>query len=289
MGHFALAILLIGPAAPGENLTAGTAAVAFAALQASAQSSASPSPQGTAQAAPPGIAVLRQRGVDAYRAGDYVEALGIFRQVIAADPSDIVAYNISANCSLRLGDYPSAIDSFKQALQLRPDEWHNVSGLMRAYTLAGMVPERDALRSHIADLEHEGKLPSTFNYVFDTFQSGDKKIEVAEFPQIAGFYGERYRFKVFNNSGKLVFCVVLESDSMEQPAWAKQHPKEAAAGARQFSLDGYASDSHSTYGFYDGEPAYEQVREQVKQILAGTKHSLSKTTYPTPQPIPGAE
>ena len=198
MGHFALAILLIAPAAPGENLVASTAAVAFAALQASAQSSASPSPQGTAQAAPPGIAILRQRGVDAYQAGDYAEALRIFRQVIASDPSDIVAYNISANCSLRLGDYPSAIDSFKHALQLRPDEWHNVSGLMRAYTLAGMVPERDALRNHIAELEHEGKLPPTFNYVFDTFQAGDKKIEVAEFPQIQGVYGERYRFKVFD-------------------------------------------------------------------------------------------
>jgi len=284
MAHFALAILLIATAVPGESLLPN-AAVAFAALEAAPQSPASASPQAT----PPELDALRQQGVAAFRAGNYAEALGMFRQVIAADPNDIVAYNIAGNCSLKLGDYSSAVDYFKHALLLRPDEWHNLSGLMRAYTLAGMVPERDALRKHIAELEHEGKLPPAFNYVFDTFQAGDKKVEVAEFPQVQGYYGERYRFMVFNETGKQVFCVTLESASLEQPLWAKEHPKEAAAGGRQFSLDGYASDSHSTYGFYNGEPSYEQVRERVKQILAGTEHAVSKANYATPRPIPGDE
>lgn len=231
----------------------------------------------------------RRQGIDAYRAGDYAGALRIFRQVIAADPSDIVAYNVAANCWLKLGDYSSAIDSFQQALKLRPDEYHNLSGLMRAYTLAGKTPERDALRKHIAELEKQGGLPPDFNYVFEMFQAEDKKIEVAEFPRIQGFYGERYRFKVFNNAGQQIFCVTLESDAVEQPQWAKEHPKEAAAGGRRFSLDGYATDSHSTYDFYDGEPSYEHVREEVLQVLAGKKHPISKTNYPKPQPIPGAD
>ena len=138
-------------------------------------------------------------------------------------------------------------------------------------------------------MAHADKLPATFNYVFDVFEAGDKKIEVAEFPKIQGFYGERYRFKVFDTAGKLIFCVVLESDSLEQPAWAKAHPTEAAAGGRRFSLDGYASDSHATYAFYDGEPPYEQVRDEVKQVLSGKKRAISKTTYPSPQPIPGEQ
>jgi hypothetical protein len=86
-----------------------------------------------------------------------------------------------------------------------------------------------------------------------------------------GFYGERYRFKVFNGAGKEIFCVTLESDALEQPAWAKERPKEAAAGGRKFSLDGYASNSHSTYAYDDGEPPYEQVGEEAKQVLAGKK------------------
>jgi tetratricopeptide (TPR) repeat protein len=288
MGRVAVAVLLLAVAAPAENLTR-TAKVLLILIQASGQSSTPSSPQPGGQASPEAINVLRRQGMDAFRAGDYAGALRIFRQVIAADPSDIVAYNVSANCSLRLGDYRSAIDSFQHALQLRPDEWHNLSGLMRAYTLAGMTPERDALRKHIAELEHEGKLPPEFSYIFETFQAGDKKVEVAEFPQIHGFYGERYRFKVFTSTGKQVFCVTLESNSLDQPTWAKQHPKEAAAGGRGFSLDGYATDAHYTYDFYDGEPPYEQVREEVLQVLGGKKHAMSKTTYATPQPIPGAE
>jgi len=230
---------------------------------------------------------LRQQGMGAYQQGDYTGAHGIFRQVIAADPSDIVAYNLSGNCSLHLKDYPSAVDSFRHALQLRPDEYHSLAGLIHAYTLAGMVPEREELRQHILDLAHAGKLPDTFNYVFDSFDVGSQKVEVAEFPKIQGYYGERYRFKVFNNTGKEIFCVTLESDALEQPAWVKKHPKEAAAGGRQFSLDGYAHDAHTSYGFYDAEPRYEQVRDEAKQVIAAKKQPISKLTYPSPQPIPG--
>jgi hypothetical protein len=42
-------------------------------------------------------------------------------------------------------------------------------------------------------------------------------------------------------------------------------------------------------GSPQGEPPYEQVREEVKQILAGKKRPISKTTFATPQQIPGAE
>jgi len=253
------------------------------------QTSDRASPPATTVAAPADFKSLRPQGIAAYRQGDYAGALRIFREVIAADSNDIVAYNVAANCSLRLKDYPSAIDYFKHALRLQPDEYHNVSGLIRAYTLAGMAPKRDELRQHIAELEDAGKLPETFNYVFETFDVGDKKIEVAEFPKIQGFYGERYRFMVFNDGGKETYCITLESDSLEQPRWAQEHPKEAAAGGRKFSLDGYGSDSHSTFGFYDGEPPYEQVREEAKQILTGKKQAVSKTAYSNPQPIPGAE
>jgi len=236
---------------------------------------------------PGDLNTLRQQGMSAYQHGDYAGALGTFRHVIAADPSDIVAYNVAGNCSMHLKDYPSAIGSFKHALQLVPDEYHNLGALTRAYTLAGMAPERDELRKHILELAHAGKLPDTFNYVFDTFDAGGKRVEVAEFPKIQGYYGERYRFMVFSSAGIEVFCVTLESDALEQPAWARQHPKEAAAGGRQFSLDGYASDAHTSYGFFDAEPGYEQVRDAATQIIAGKKQPISRLSYPSAQPIPG--
>lgn len=284
----ALATTLIFIAAPVPNLIRAET-LHGPTLEFPPQNSATASPQAATQAGQSNLDALRRQGMGAYRQGDYAGALLIFRQVITADPTDIVAYNIAGNCSMRLKDYPAAIDSFQHALQLRPDEYHNVSGLIRAFTLAGKTKDRDELRKHISELEQAGKLPDTFNYVFEKFDVGDKEIEVAEFPKIQGFFGERYRFKVFEAAGKEVFCVTLESDALEQPRWEKEHPKEAAAGGRGFSLDGYTHDSHSTFGFYNGEPPYEQVREEVKRILAGEKQAISKTTYPSPQPIPGED
>ena len=281
-------LLMIVTALAG--IPACAAAVPAIAPNASSTSSAPAAQQAeSSQAGPSDLHSLRRQGMETYRQGDYAGALLIFRQVTTADPTDIVAYNIAGNCSMRLKDYPAAIDFFQHALQLRPDEYHNVSGLIRAFTLAGKTKERDELRKHISELEQAGKLPDTFNYVFEKFDVADKEIEVAEFPKIQGFFGERYRFKVLNSAGKEVFCVVLESDAAEQPAWAKEHPKEAASGSRKFTLDGYASDSHSTYGSYDGEPPYEQVREEAKQVLAGKKQATSKTMYSSPQPIPGED
>ncbi len=202
----------------------------------------------------------------------------MFQRVIASGPPDIVIYNLYGHCWLRLKDYTAAIDAFQHALQIQPDEWHNVSSLMRAYTLAEKTRESDELQKHIAELEREGKLPDNFNYVFETFQVGDQQVEVSKFLKLSGFYGERYWFNAYDNKGTLVFRVALESNQLEQPLWAKEHKKLAAAGGRQFSLDGYSAGSHYTYGFYDGEPDYALVRNDVEKVLRGEKHPITQST-----------
>src|ERR1700746_3037171 len=107
---------------------------------------------------------LIRQAVATFQANDCPSAIKLFRQVTASNPTDIVAYNMSGNCSLRLKDYPAAIDAFKHALQIQADEWHNISGLIHAYTLAGMTRERDELQKHIGELERDGKLPDNFSY-----------------------------------------------------------------------------------------------------------------------------
>jgi len=221
---------------------------------------------------------LIRQAVAAFRANDCPSAIKLFRQVTASNPTDIVAYNMSGNCSLRLKDYPAAIDAFKHALQIQADEWHNISGLIHAYTLAGMTRERDELQKHIGELQREGKLPDNFSYVFETFPVANQQVEVSKYPKITGYYGERYRFNVYNNDGMLVFRVALESGELEQPQWAREHKELAATGGRKFSLDGYSSEGHYTYGFYDGEPEYPKLREEVEQVLTGKKPALSHNT-----------
>ncbi len=91
-----------------------------------APSSSTSSPQVATRVAPSDNDTLMRKGIEAFRKGDYAQALPSFRQVTAADPNNILAFNLAGNCSLNLKDYPSAIDSFQHALQLNPDEWHNL-------------------------------------------------------------------------------------------------------------------------------------------------------------------
>jgi tetratricopeptide (TPR) repeat protein len=247
------------------------------------------------QASPGGIDVKSkmEEGVAAFRARDYKRALAIFNEVTAADPNNIFAYNLAGNCSMETHDFPAAIRSFEHALQLQPDQPQNLAGLVRSYAQAGMTKERDGTLQHLRELSKAGRLPANFSYVFDSFAAGDRSVLVTEFPQLAGHFHFRYYFNVYDATGKFATRVALESDDIDQIEWAKRHPKEAAAGGRMFSLDGYPQAApgqaiHATYKFYEeGEPPYEKVRADVEKILAGAiKPAASTTTGSPPQPSP---
>jgi hypothetical protein len=116
---------------------------------------------------------------------------------------------------------------------------------------------------------------------------------VTEFPQLSGQFHFRYHFNVYDATGKFVARVALESDDADQINWSKQHPKEAAAGDRQFSLDSYSQSvsgqfTHSFYKFYEnGEPTYDLVRADVEKVLAGAvKPPAATTTTSPPQASP---
>jgi hypothetical protein len=66
--------------------------------------------------------------------------------------------------------------------------------------------------------------------------------------------------------------------------FTQKHPKEAAAGERRFSLDGYSvsADGHVTqalYTFFDGQPSYDTVRDLVIKLVQQGK---------SPAPAPAA-
>jgi hypothetical protein len=69
-----------------------------------------------------------------------------------------------------------------------------------------------------------------------------------------------------NNSYRLA----LESDDIDQMSYRKEHPEDAAAGKRRFSLDGYyPGNRHATFKFYEGDPNYETVHNDVENAVAG--------------------
>jgi len=70
--------------------------------------------------------------------------------------------------------------------------------------------------------------------------------------------------------------------------FAKEHPKGASEGLRRFSLDAYLetglnssgqrTQTHFTYKFFDGQPAYETVREEFLKVANGKATAISNRT-----------
>lgn len=228
-----------------------------------------------------------EQATAAFRSRDFQHALELFNLVTAEEPQNILAHNLAGNCSLELGNYSAAAQSFQRALKIQPDQPQNLSGLARAYTLAGLISERDELAKHLRELAKSGKLPKNFGYVLDTFDVGDKKVLVTEFPLLAGGYHFRYQFDIYDTARNLTSRIALESDDIDQASYQKEHPKEAAEGGRRFSLDSYGRNTHGLLKFYDGEPPYQQVRFEVEAAMRGAiKPSIGSQygTAPAQQP-----
>lgn len=222
---------------------------------------------------------LADNALEYYDKGDYSRALPLYRQVIAADPTNEMAHAMAASCALALRNYAYVTSELRREGLPNAIRGTLQQRLLSAYAEAGMKAERDAELLEVRKRSGEGKLPADFSFTFDSFSAGNKKVEVtAFFPNLSpGEYRCRYIFHVRNTQGKEEYQVALESDDRDQVLWSKQHKELAASGQREFSLDGYAKNYHTTYGFYDGEPSYETLRTEVEQIVRGRKKPLSST------------
>jgi len=149
---------------------------------------------------------------------------------------------------------------------------------MGTYALAGFTAELDAARKEVQRLFREGRVPDNIQYRLESFQVGELRVDVDEFPILSehalGYHFNRYTFDAFSATREhpVVQHIALRSIEHDQRVWASKHQAPAAAGERVFSLDyydGHSPDATATYRYYDGEPSYEQVREDVKQVLLG--------------------
>jgi L-ascorbate metabolism protein UlaG (beta-lactamase superfamily) len=215
----------------------------------------------------------------AFGAGDCDRAQTMLREVIAADPQNYVAHVLSAHCLLRQKDYTAAIGEFRRMLELRPETPQGVLGLIEAYARSGDTAHRDEQIEQLRALMKAGKLPMTLRFVREQFTAGDRSVAANEYPYLTALRS-RYLFDVLDAQQKVAQQFELVSREGDQAAFRQRHPREAAAGARQFSLVSRRlvppESNETTVRVYDrGEPAYEQVVADVRASLASKALSAS--------------
>lgn len=225
-------------------------------------------------------------------AKNFADALAGAKAILAANPNSPKANKLVGVVLLDQQKSAEALPYFQKALELAPDDPTTHGLLLQAYAQTGDKIHRDEQRAILRGFHSDGKHPEFAQipaYLIETIPVGDKTIQATEFYEPSGEFHFYYRFNVFNSAQQIQSFIALESDDGDQAQFAKQHPKEAAAGERRFSLDGYSksADGHvnqALYKFFDGQPSYDDVRALVIKLVQEGKSPTPAAATATPQP-----
>lgn len=213
---------------------------------------------------------------------NFTDALAGAKAILAANPQSPKANKLVGVVLLDQQKPAAALPYFEKALTLSPNDPTVHGLLLQAYAQSGDKTRRDEQRGILRGYHSDGKHPEFAqipSFLIETIPIGDKVIQAVEFFEPFGEFHFYYRFNIFNSQNQLQSFIALESDDTDQVLFAKQHPKEAAAGQRRFSLDGYAqsANGHVTqalYTFYENQPGYDTVRDLVIQLVQQGKSPI---------------
>ena len=235
---------------------------------------------------------------------DYASAYDFFSHFRAENPGDKVAIFLEGNAALGLGQLPEAESCYRAALALDAELWSAHENLVQVYARLSRWSEFDSERAllHQARLTHQAGIPERGTGAIDLFTGGNLRIVVHEYDPPDGPFHAKYNFAEFDAQGKLIGWISYESDDIDQISFAKNHPKEAAAGGRAYSLDSYTpktmtaggniTQTHGTIKLFpDGELPYPEVRADVMAALEHKIGPMSTTvhTIAPQQPTPSSK
>jgi hypothetical protein len=224
--------------------------------------------------------------IQAFREQRYPEAFAIFKQLLSQVPGDATLSKFATEAALNSGDTAFALKTIRPLAAMRPDDFQAANLLARACAESGDTSCRDAAMERMADLHRRGLTPPKMkDYVVERLKIGDNTLVIYNSFEPWGHYKVYNYGQVTDAQGKLFLGISIESNDGDQPLFAQEHPKEAAAGLRQFSLDAYRetglnsqnqrTQTHYTFEFLVGQPSYDKVREEFISVVKGTIKPIS--------------
>ncbi|HUD23244.1 MAG TPA: hypothetical protein VMQ60_10420 [Acidobacteriaceae bacterium] len=236
---------------------------------------------------------LMQPGIEALKQGNNKTAYVSLNSVLTAYPNDLYALRTTAAAAMGAGQYEEAIVLFRRALTLSP---HNPWPLRNAVILLearlkqwndfdhdmGML--RTAKKN---GMEHG--LDDSSGFVIDQFDVGPRSVQGELYPLQPGQYHTLYRFVLppgeimttvrASSASKAIPAqcnnpdfrphLDVESADVDQTEFKKAYPDKAAKGERSYTLIVYGSPcAQALAEFYpDGEPTYEKARADAIRVL----------------------
>jgi tetratricopeptide (TPR) repeat protein len=229
----------------------------------------------------------RDKVIADINAKKFDDALVEAKAILAAHPDSSQANKLVGVVLLDDQKAADALSYFLKALALDANDPSVHALLLQAYAQSGDRKNRDAQREILRGYHTDGKHPDfarSLGFTIETIPFVGKAVQAFEFYEPAGKFHLYYRFNVYDTlDGHLQSFYALESDDIDQVNYAKEHPKEASAGERRFSIDVYSRNAagNPTQGliaFIDGKPAYDDVRAQIIKIMDKPAAPAAATT-----------
>lgn len=225
----------------------------------------------------------------AFREGRFKDSLQLHEDLLTQLPGDAVLTKFASEDALNTGDAGLAVTMLRPMTQSDPDDWQAAALLVRACAESGDTACRDAQMAHMTDLQKRGLTPAQlYEYPVENVKVGANTLLIKTSLVPWGRYKVYALGRMNDPAGKLVLTLSLESSDFDQVPFARQHPDEAARGARVFSLDGYLetgtnsdgkrTQTHLTYKFLTGQPDYATIRQEFVNAAGGTTKPVSTRT-----------
>ncbi|HEX4038532.1 MAG TPA: hypothetical protein VHX37_10780 [Acidobacteriaceae bacterium] len=219
------------------------------------------------------------QGLDALKANQPQQALEDFQKALAAAPGNATANLLASTAAMELYQGKLAVEYAEKARQLDPQDWKIHTTLVAAYAEAGMKAQRDQERTLLRQMHQNGPPDAreATGFLLEMLPVNAWRVDAVEYFEPMGKFHTCYRFLVRRADGTKVGEIDVQSDDFDERSWERAHAAEAAAGGRQFQLNGYgAAGEEADYRTFSGKPDYDAFRQMAvffleKQGLPGTK------------------
>ncbi len=228
-----------------------------------------------------------KQAVQAANSSKYAEATSIYEELLRAHTGDAFLTKCLAESEINAGDPARAQGQLKPIVAASPSDGQAAILPARTYAqqLPGSPPRCRAGAHCKASSERYCPPANAAILVGADSIEGNRTLLIFHSLVPWGYYHVYEYARLLDSEGKLLQRFTLESDDSDQPAFAKNHPVEAAAGRRILSYDGYiagpanpngtAIETHITYSFAESEPSYTDVKAQFLKEAAGIAAPIS--------------
>ncbi|MGD8912536.1 MAG: hypothetical protein PVI97_19655 [Candidatus Thiodiazotropha sp.] len=203
-----------------------------------------------------------------------------FGNELSPSEQEVLKIYNAAQTAQSAGKHEEALKGFLTVKKYYPDDWRTRAKIIQEYSALGKLNERDAeitaLHAFRSELSKESQSELSL-FVREQFIAGKRKLMALEYFALQGDRAIKYSFVVLDKTGKRQeFKITLGSyDTTTQVA---RETGSIGENERLFHLDGYfAGGEHRTYGFFKGEPKYDDIRKMVVEILEGKVRHVSGT------------